>query len=146
LRDADSASDNESDSEKEEDPWKLPHQQFMKDSYLLNSVQYGVAGLIFANFIVSAAEAQVLATEGSMEDDIFKVFDFFFTIIFTVEVLWNLYGHFFVEFWKSGWNWFDFVIVVISLMVLAGSTSRGCRYFVYSVHFVFFDFSKGSNL
>merc|ERR1740124_1734545 len=56
-------SDNESDNGTEESPWQLPHQKFMKDSYLLNSVQYGVAGLIFANFIVSAAEAQVLATE-----------------------------------------------------------------------------------
>jgi len=122
-------SDNESDNGTEESPWQLPHQKFMKDSYLLNSVQYGVAGLIFANFIVSAAEAQVLATEGSMEDDIFKVFDFFFTIIFTVEVLWNLYGHFLLEFWESGWNWFDFVIVVISLMVLSGSNLPGMSIF-----------------
>jgi len=122
---SDSESGSDSSSNSEETPWMLPHQEFVMKSYLANSVQFAVAGLIFANFIVSAAEVQVLPKKGTAQADIFKVFEFFFTIIFTVEVIWNLYGHWFCLFWKSSWNWFDFIIVVVSLMVLVSEDIPG---------------------
>merc|ERR550517_2104340 len=68
------------------------------------------------NFITSAVEKQILPEENSQADRIFLAFEYFYVYAFLVELLVNMYGHYFWEFWRSGWNLFDFVIVVISLL------------------------------
>eukprot|EP00854_Cymbomonas_tetramitiformis_P025232 gene25232-30798_t len=95
----------------------LPYQQFLHKVYNGAAVQIFVASLIFVNFIVNAAEAQVPQEERGSQP--FKVFEVIFTVAFTVELVVNIYAHWFWEFWSSGWNIFDFVVVGVSLLAIA---------------------------
>jgi hypothetical protein len=108
-------------------PQKKPHrdllwnQKWVRDKYESGPIQIFVAVLIGINFFVSAINAQLLPGEGTAEEDIFKGFEIFFALAFTIELIWNMYGRFWCMFWTgegSGWNVFDFVIVAISLMSL----------------------------
>lgn len=96
----------------------LPHQLWVADKYANTLVQIFVAVLILVNFVVSALEAQLRPEEGTGQAHVFKVFEWFFGIIFTMELVVNLYGTWFMPFWKEAWNVFDFVIVAISLLSL----------------------------
>merc|ERR1719419_1170862 len=96
----------------------LPFQQAVKHFYLLRSVQILVAILIFMNFITSAVEKQILPEPNSLGDRTFLAFEYFYVYAFLVELLVNMYGHYWWKFWRSGWNWFDFIIVVVSLMAI----------------------------
>jgi len=100
---------------KRENCW---NQEWVRHKYESNFIQIAVAVLIFANFIVSAIEKVVLPQEGSPEQFVFLIFEWFFGLIFTVELAWNMYGSWWSLFWQSGWNWFDFIIVLISLLSL----------------------------
>merc|ERR1719387_2226284 len=84
--------------------------------YEKKSIQLLVACLIGMNFLVSAINNQMLPPEGSTADAVFGGFEYFFNIAFTIELLVNMYGSFFFPFWRTGWNWFDFIIVGISLL------------------------------
>lgn len=94
----------------------LYRQKDVRDFYETPTVQITVASLIFGNFIVSAINAQVLPKEGSIGKQVFAGFELFFNISFTIELVWNIYGSWLWLFWESGWNWFDFIIVIISLL------------------------------
>jgi len=98
--------------------WTLPFQQDVNWLYLQNSVQIFVAVLILLNFITAAANAQILPEDGSSTSRLFVAFEYFYVYAFLVELVFNMYGHFFWDFWKSGWNWFDFIIVVVSFLAL----------------------------
>lgn len=93
----------------------LPGQKAVLKLYHGNVVQIGVAVLIFVNFFVSMAAAQIgpKNCKGACKD-VFTFFEWFFNILFLVELLINMYAHWMKPFWKSGWNIFDFVIVIIS--------------------------------
>lgn len=93
-------------------------QNWVRAQYESNVIQIAVAVLIFANFIVSACEKVILPEEGSQEQAVFLVFEWFFGLIFSIELAWNMYGSWWGMFWASGWNWFDFIIVLISLLSL----------------------------
>ena len=47
-----------------------------------------------------------------------QVFEWIFMVLFTLELLFNMFGHWFTKFWLSGWNVFDFIIVMISAIAL----------------------------
>lgn len=88
------------------------------------STQIFFAGLIFANFAISAVEAQIQPLTPK-EKDIFEIFELFFTVVFAAELLINMYANFFCKFWRSAWNWFDFLVVMISLISLGISNMPG---------------------
>jgi voltage-gated sodium channel len=46
-----------------------------------------------------------------------------FNVIFLVELLFNLYGSWFLNFWRSSWNVFDFIIVVSGILTMANAVS-----------------------
>jgi len=94
------------------------YQSKVRELYETPTSQIGVAGLIFANFIVSAVQSQIMPGKDPDPWSVFFVFEWFFGLIFTVELVWNMYGSWPLQFWKSGWNLFDFVIVIISLLAL----------------------------
>lgn len=75
-------------------------------------VQVGVAGLITGNFICNIVQAQIDPTGKKMTDG-FAVFELFFNVVFLVELILNMYSTWFAKFWKSGWNIFDFSVVLI---------------------------------
>jgi len=83
--------------------------------YNSDLIQFFTAGLIFGNFIVNAAEAQVRENEGAKP---FKALEMFFTCIFTFELAINFYAHKYGHFINS-WNIFDSVVVLVSLLSLA---------------------------
>jgi len=48
-------------------------------------------------------------------DLIFEWVDLCFLAFYSLELSLNFYAHFFWEFWiKSVWNWFDFVVILVS--------------------------------
>ena len=48
--------------------------------------------------------------------------DVAFNLIFLVALLWNMYGYGgpVRQFWKSGWNCFDFFIVCVGMIMMTG--------------------------
>ena len=96
-------------------------QQRVSDFYLHNRTQIFVAVLIFSNFISSIVQKQIDPTSEAYID-VFEPLDNFFAIIFTVEILINMYAHWFWKFIKSGWNIFDLLIVIVGLLTMAKAT------------------------
>lgn len=75
-------------------------------------LQVSVAGLIGLNFLCNIVQAQVDPMQNK-HNDIFGVFEWFFNIAFLLELILNMYGSWLCRFWKSGWNCFDFSVVLI---------------------------------
>jgi len=103
---------------------KLAHTYLWKQKevyifYNFPEIQFFVAGLIFLNFAVSVVDYTMMArdSEGGPRDTFYS-FEIFFGYAFLVELLINMYGSWFWSFYKSGWNLFDFVIVIISIVAL----------------------------
>merc|ERR1719159_1419305 len=55
----------------------------------------------------------------------FTVFEWFFNLLFGVELIVNMYSNFFCTFWKDSWNIFDFFIVAISWLSMLGLLQGG---------------------
>jgi len=96
----------------------LPFQNKIRAAYECWYVQLSIAIIILVNFLINAIDAQCLPVKG--KDDraiaIFAGFEFFFSYVYLTEFLVNFYGSFFFEFWKCGWNIFDLLVVVGSLI------------------------------
>jgi len=97
---------------------KLPYQRAVKDFYLRRSVQILIAFIILMNFVTAAIQAEILPEKNSSVDQLFRSLEWFYVYVFLIELIMNMYGHYWWTFWKSGWNWFDFIIVVVSLMAI----------------------------
>jgi hypothetical protein len=89
----------------------------VRSTYVGDHVQIGVAALIGGNFMLNICQAQV-GHEDEHANTIFEFVDLGFTIIFTIELLVNLFATFLWEFVGDAWNWFDFVVVAVSLISL----------------------------
>ena len=75
--------------------------------------------LIVLGFVIDMAEAQILPTEASQEEEIFFILDATITTAFTAELLFNLFAHShdnFRPFTSQGSNWFDTGIVLLSIV------------------------------
>jgi hypothetical protein len=76
------------------------------------------------NFFASITEAQMqgslLNTDGSPTHAMIFLdnLNFVLTIVFTVELLTNMYAHWLVEFMTNSWAIFDLVVVTLSLVTL----------------------------
>lgn len=78
-------------------------------------IQIFVAGLIVGNFITNLCE-KTIDPRGNKYEDTWKAFELFYNIAFTIELAINMYAFWLCDFWKSGWNIFDFVVVTIGLL------------------------------
>jgi len=101
-----------------QEEYTLPFQEIVKKFYLLRSIQILVAVLIIMNFVTYAIQSQTLPESGSATDDMFVAFEYFYVYVFFIELLLNMYGHYWWPFWKSGWNWFDLIIVLVSFLAI----------------------------
>jgi len=81
--------------------------------------QVSVAVLIFANFIANVIEKEI-DPGGDSHKGTFEVFEYTFNIAFTIELVVNMYAHWFWKFWLSSWNLFDFFIVGVGLLSMMG--------------------------
>jgi len=89
----------------------------VRSTYVGDHVQIGVAALIGGNFMLNICQAQV-GDENEHANTIFESVDLGFTIIFTIELLVNMFATLLWEFVGDAWNWFDFVVVAVSLISL----------------------------
>jgi len=98
-------------------PWfVLPCQKRVWHVYESQTSHVTVATIIFVNFALSALKAQLLAEEGTHTFFAFVVIEWSFNFIFLFELLVNMYANFCAAFWRSGWNIFDVIIVLVSWM------------------------------
>lgn len=96
--------------------------------YDSNCSQYTFTGLILLNFIIILFSATTWAMENSEVNDTLKSLDRVFVYIFLVELLINMYGNWFWHFWQvSRWNWFDFIVITLSLVSPVMSAVRVAR-------------------
>mmetsp|Transcript_22582 Transcript_22582/g.51685 ORF Transcript_22582/g.51685 Transcript_22582/m.51685 type:complete len:460 (-) Transcript_22582:85-1464(-) len=93
--------------------WK--YQPFARRTYKNLWVQIGVACLISGNFLMNALQKQFDPDE-DRSPELFEGFELFFNIAFTMELGLNMYGFWLRDFWMSGWNIFDFLVVTIGLL------------------------------
>eukprot|EP00930_Biecheleria_cincta_P103889 TRINITY_DN95_c0_g1_i1.p1 TRINITY_DN95_c0_g1~~TRINITY_DN95_c0_g1_i1.p1 ORF type:complete len:536 (-),score=147.76 TRINITY_DN95_c0_g1_i1:68-1675(-) len=78
-------------------------------------IQMGVAGLISGNFVCNIIEKWI-DPKGTEYAVVWKVFETFWNVMFTIELGLNMYASWLCNFWKSGWNVFDFIVVTIGLL------------------------------
>lgn len=72
-------------------------------SYDSNMTQMGISLVLIANFIISIVQSELTA---GMDDDLIQQFDnidMAFTIAYSLELLINIYAHWFWAFFCSGW-------------------------------------------
>ena len=102
---------------------KLPYQAAVRTAYERGATQGLVAVLIVANFIVTVIEKEIdpYAEDLQFHRRAWFLLDQLFTWAFVVELLINIYGSWMCAFWQSGWNWFDFIIVTISVLSSVGA-------------------------
>ena len=97
--------------------------------YDSTAVQLVLSSLLLVNFVIS-----IVTTELDLDSDAemaarFDLLETIFTFIYLSELLLNMYGHWWADFFYSGWNWFDLIIVSVSLadavFVLSGGGGTG---------------------
>ena len=81
-------------------------------------VQYAVGVVIFSSYISSIVGSELLPDDGTAQAHFFKVLEYLYTAIFAAELAMNMFGSWFWPFFTSGWNVFDFLVVITSLIAL----------------------------
>eukprot|EP00802_Teleaulax_amphioxeia_P004636 Tamp_04640.p1 GENE.Tamp_04640~~Tamp_04640.p1 ORF type:complete len:400 (+),score=66.03 Tamp_04640:358-1557(+) len=89
----------------------------VRSTYIGDYCQIGVATLIGGNFMLNICQAQV-GDQNESANAVFNLIDLGFTCIFTIELLVNIFATWMWEFITDAWNWFDFIVVVVSLVSL----------------------------
>jgi hypothetical protein len=76
-------------------------------------VQIFVACLIGGNFLLNIIEAQIAPTE---DNAVLEGFGMFFNVVFIIELAINMFSTLVMEFFSDPWNWFDTIVVGVSLI------------------------------
>ncbi len=63
-------------------------------------------------------QAQEQPAPGTALSDLITVLDVLFTLMFLIDLLINFWVHFFWRFARNGWNLFDLLIVLVSIISL----------------------------
>merc|ERR1719191_1395474 len=83
-----------------------------------------MAVVIGVNFCGSAVQMQLKPLDGSGPQQFFDGMEYGFNTFFLVELIINIYANFWYPFWRSGWNIFDLLIVIIGwIAMLSGDTN-----------------------
>lgn len=119
---------------KVEPSYTLPKQREVKAFYEDNTVQQAIAGIIVLNFLFSVIQREIdpfsegdprKTVEGEDSANpathqryyqLWFVSNLIFNVIFIIELAINVYGRWWREFWSSGWNKFDFLVVAVSVL------------------------------
>jgi hypothetical protein len=104
-------------------PWK--YQRQAQEFYCRQDVEYFVAFLIVANFLTSVVEYTIDPCDPSnvysradckKYPDTWDGFSTFYNLAFLAELIINMYGYWLCDFWKRGWNQFDFFVVMLGVL------------------------------
>ena len=90
--------------------------------YQSNQVQYFIAAIIGASYISALVGAQILPEKGTDAARNMWIVEVTFTVIFTLELFFNLFGAWWRPFVKDVWNWIDTFVVVISIAGLVNES------------------------
>ena len=89
------------------------------EAYNHDLFQIAMASVIALSFICNVVEVQVDQNpEDSDGLSLFDRIDLAFTIVFVLELLVNLFVHWFSDFWRDSWNVFDLCVVSVSVIAL----------------------------
>jgi len=77
-------------------------------------LQFSVFGLIVVNFLVNCLNFELLPEPGSLDQAIFDWIDFVFTVLFTFDLVLNLWVTGLLAFLKSIFNLIDLMVVLLS--------------------------------
>jgi len=103
--------------------WKLRY--VVARFYNTFQFQMFVACLIGANFLTNIIEKEV-DPHGRRYTNEFRLLEMIYNILFTLELLINMYAHRCAVFWRSGWNIFDVVVVLIGLVNMMNLPFPSC--------------------
>ena len=73
---------------------------------------------IILSYFASVADSQILPKAGSKEERVSQTIEMCFTVIFALEILFNMFGSWYQDFISDGWSVFDFIVVAISIISL----------------------------
>jgi len=90
--------------------------RYVRWLYLGDRVQLLVAALIVLNFFLNICDTQLQAEEGTLEYKMLEVADIAFGYIFAFELVVNMFATLVTEFVKDPWNWFDALVVGITIL------------------------------
>lgn len=96
-------------------------------AYIGDRCQVLLACLIMINFVINICEAHFNGKKTDVLIAVFEKFNLAFTIIFTVELVVNMFATLFLEFVSDAWNWFDFTVVLVSLLSLGMEDLPGAQ-------------------
>ena len=93
------------------------------------ATQVCTSAILLANFVFSIAQTELNLEESSPVASHFDIVEMCFTAVYLMELLGNIFGHWFRAFFRSAWNWFDLIIVGVSVFdavyVLSGGHGSG---------------------
>ena len=97
--------------------WWMPYKTELRKTYDSPQIQWFIAALIMSNFTTNIIEKEIDPYGKNYADEFLWLEDFF-NILFLIELVWNFYGHAYVPFVKSAWNWFDVLVVFVGVLSL----------------------------
>jgi len=104
---------------------KLPYQDQVFYIYNNNWVVGFVASIIIANFVINIVEKEIDPDPENLKyGEFWATMDTVFNCIFIVELIanmWSYGGIWRTDFWKSGWNVFDTIIVVVGFLTMVNA-------------------------
>ncbi|EKX41946.1 hypothetical protein GUITHDRAFT_112082 [Guillardia theta CCMP2712] len=83
--------------------------------YLSEACQGLLGAMLVVNFLFNAVDAELRSPPGTTERAMFDWVDDCFTMIYTCELIVNMFIHWFYPFFSSGWNIFDFIVILSSI-------------------------------
>lgn len=99
-------------------------QKAVRDLYHHKRVQLFIGAMIMGNFLSECTQKQVDPWEEKYPD-LWYTLETTWNILFLFELLWNAYGNWLCDFFKSRWNLFDLLVVLISIPSMAKGTNLG---------------------
>ena len=93
-----------------------------RDFYHSDRTQYAIGLVILGSYLMAIGNAQMLPDMDAKAEADFYFMEVVFTVIFALELAVNLFGSWFRPFISDGWNVFDSIVVVISIIGLVVQT------------------------
>jgi hypothetical protein len=84
-----------------------------------------MSGFIFASFVIMAVQAQLNPEPTDIAQMHFDQGETVFAIIFSMELVLNMYVNLFWHFVLSGWNLLDMVVIGTSVVSISGAVDAG---------------------
>jgi hypothetical protein len=86
----------------------VAHQMRARQYFQATVTRSMFALCILASFMCDALEMQVLpmGREGKVEGKTFFALELVFTVVFTIELAWNMFSYWFWAFWSDAWSLF----------------------------------------